>query len=225
MYRDLTRDILTPSLLKRLWRSILLDDDDSCWEWQGTRTPPGYGRISISDPETGTSRGEYVHRIVLLATHDLDIPAGMVVMHSCDNPPCCNPKHIKLATYQENAQDRERKGRRRPSTTGRLLVEEPWWQEAIACYRSGESMRSIAKRFGVGRWLVRIVIERSGVEIVAATPSSRFRGVSFDQQTQKWRATIGVNGKAHSIGRFDSEEDAARAYDAYAARVRRECAA
>lgn len=29
-------------------------------------------------------------------------PAGMVVMHSCNNKGCCNPKHLFLGTYSQN---------------------------------------------------------------------------------------------------------------------------
>lgn len=44
--------------------------------------------------------------------------------------------------------------------------------------------------------------------------SSRFRGVSWDNWTQRWRATIQVTGRLMHIGRFDSEEEAALAYNA-----------
>lgn len=44
--------------------------------------------------------------------------------------------------------------------------------------------------------------------------SSRFKGVYWDSQTRRWRSEIKVNGRKRHIGRFDSEEEAARAYDA-----------
>lgn len=42
---------------------------------------------------------------------------------------------------------------------------------------------------------------------------SRFKGVSWDKQTQKWRASIGINSCVRHLGRFIAEEEAARAYD------------
>lgn len=39
------------------------------------------------------------------------IPAGMIVMHTCDNPPCCNPSHLVLGTQAENLADMRAKGR------------------------------------------------------------------------------------------------------------------
>lgn len=44
-------------------------------------------------------------------------------------------------------------------------------------------------------------------------PSSRFRGVSRDKKRGKWASNIRVDGRLRCIGRFDSEDDAARAYD------------
>jgi hypothetical protein len=38
----------------------------------------------------------------------------MVVMHSCDNPPCCNPAHLSAGTVRDNALDMIAKGRANP---------------------------------------------------------------------------------------------------------------
>jgi hypothetical protein len=46
--------------------------------------------------------------------------------------------------------------------------------------------------------------------------SSDYRGVCFVKRTGKWRASIKIKGKAHYLGTFDNEIDAAMAYDARA---------
>jgi hypothetical protein len=46
--------------------------------------------------------------------------------------------------------------------------------------------------------------------------TSRFKGVYWDSEYQKWRATITQNQRRRSLGRFQHEEDAARVYDAAA---------
>jgi hypothetical protein len=48
--------------------------------------------------------------------------------------------------------------------------------------------------------------------------SSRFKGVSWHKAARKWRVCISANRKAYRFGLFDSELDAARAYNE-AARV------
>ena len=73
---------------------------NGCWEWQGAKTKQGYG----------TMWGTTAHRIAYsLSTGP--IPEGMVVMHTCDNPSCCNPEHLRVGSQQENLADMHRKGR------------------------------------------------------------------------------------------------------------------
>jgi len=51
--------------------------------------------------------------------------------------------------------------------------------------------------------------------------TSRFRGVSWCTLSRKWRTQFKLGGKSVSLGTFNDEHDAARAYDAAAAGVGR----
>jgi hypothetical protein len=51
--------------------------------------------------------------------------------------------------------------------------------------------------------------------------SSHFKGVSWNKRQNKWMANIHIDGKKTTLGRFDDDESAARAYDEVAARLGR----
>jgi hypothetical protein len=49
--------------------------------------------------------------------------------------------------------------------------------------------------------------------------SSRFKGVSYDKRRNKWKAVIGHNYKRIDIGRFNTEQEAADAYDTFSKKL------
>ncbi|UTQ72383.1 HNH endonuclease protein [Vibrio phage vB_VpP_AC2] len=87
------------SLLTRLMYDRVEPNGMGCLEWQGSKTPDGYGRIRV--PDFGTT---YTHRVVL-ALDGIDVDAYEVVRHICNNPACCNKYHIKAGTQKENVAD------------------------------------------------------------------------------------------------------------------------
>ena len=46
--------------------------------------------------------------------------------------------------------------------------------------------------------------------------TSKYKGVSWVKEKKKWRASIGFNGRKTTIGYFEKEIDAGKAYDEYA---------
>jgi hypothetical protein len=69
----------------------------------------GYGTIRLSRRDVGA------HRVAWTLTNG-PIPAGLVVCHRCDNPPCCNPEHMFIGTQRDNLADMFAKGRWRGFT-------------------------------------------------------------------------------------------------------------
>lgn len=76
----------------------------ACWPWMKARAKYGYGVA------TWRSRKWAAHRLIWALTNG-DIPDGKVVMHMCNNPPCCNPAHLRVATQAENIAHRDACGR------------------------------------------------------------------------------------------------------------------
>ncbi len=78
--------------------------DSSCWDWTGWCHPQGYGNFKIN------GKTYRVHRLV----YELcvaRVPNGKLILHSCDNPPCCNPTHLFLGDEKDNIIDCLKKGR------------------------------------------------------------------------------------------------------------------
>jgi hypothetical protein len=103
------RCICTP-VMERIERRVERDPNSGCWLWTGAMTEFGYGLVNIG--RSGASRMARVHRLVW-EHHNGPISEGMVVMHKCDVPQCCNPLHLRLGTKAENTHDMMVKGRHR----------------------------------------------------------------------------------------------------------------
>lgn len=96
----------SPTVDERFWAKVDRRGDDECWEWQAHTDRGGYGQFS---PER--SRQVAAHRWSLASHTGKSIPQGMFVLHSCDNPACVNPAHLRLGDHADNMRDRKERGR------------------------------------------------------------------------------------------------------------------
>jgi len=114
---------------------------DACWPWQGAITSHGYGCFTA-----GGKRVMGAHKAAYQYANGTLVPGGFEIMHSCDNRPCCNPRHLSTGTRQDNVDDKVRKGRQ-AKRGGRKLTESS--VREIRSLRGIEGSGSLAKRFGV----------------------------------------------------------------------------
>lgn len=102
----------------------------------------GYGVFSLNKRERVLA-----HRFAYSMVNG-EIPRGMVVMHTCDNPSCVNIDHLRLGTQLENIADMTEKKRSRRS---KLL---PHIDSILAMHARGCTQQRIADEYGVSRPLV-----------------------------------------------------------------------
>lgn len=127
-----------------------------CWEWQGYRRKPwGYGEIGRGRTGEGNIK---THRAAWEVTHG-PIPDGLSVLHSCDNPPCCNPSHLHLGTPADNVRDAVERGR---VARGVSLPQTKLTNSEIDAirqlYADGHSQSAIARLFGISQPYVSEVV-------------------------------------------------------------------
>lgn len=139
----------------RFWARVR--KGDGCWEWQGHRSPKGYGAFKDAG-----SKIIPAHR----AAYEMEvgpIPAGHVVMHRCDNPPCVNPTHLTTGTVRENNEDRDAKGRQvapKGSKHGMATITEDVVRAIRSAKAQGVMQAEIARQFGVSEVVVSSVVRR-----------------------------------------------------------------
>ena len=90
------------TLEERFWEKVDMRGEDECWPWKAAVDKDGYGRITLE------YRSEQAPRLAFFLDHGY---WPNVCRHSCDNPPCCNPKHLLDGTHADNSADKISRGR------------------------------------------------------------------------------------------------------------------
>ena len=101
-------DKMSPSDKERFWSKVDIRSEEECWEWKDSLAKNGYGRLNVCG-KNGIKLP--AHRIAKTLSMGEEIEEGMVVMHTCDNRPCCNPSHLEIGTQQDNMDDMVSKNR------------------------------------------------------------------------------------------------------------------
>lgn len=134
---------------ERFMKYVIPEPNSGCWLWLAWLDKDGYGNFRWS-----TNKNVRAH----VAAHELfkgPVPAGIVVRHTCDNPPCVNPEHILLGTDLENVHDRVRRGR-----DGKTKLNARDVSEMRTRRSSGENYGSLRDYYLVSYNRVKLICDR-----------------------------------------------------------------
>lgn len=134
-------------------KSITLDQilsqttaNNDCLEWHIGNDKNGYGRISIKKNRYKTTR------VVCQLVYGEPTP-NQQALHSCDNPPCINPDHLRWGTIQENHSEKVKRNRNKgENSTSKLKNSQVY--EIKKMMKNGASNSEIMAKFGLSKNIV-----------------------------------------------------------------------
>lgn len=140
-----------------------------CWEWKGYQLPGqwNYGKVYF---RSIVRTSFLAHRVAFFLSTNI-WPTNDCVMHSCDNPPCCNPAHLSEGTFVDNGQDASHKGRSAFGDRngarlypGRMIRTEKLSADDVQTIRGlhvqGVSQSDIAAKYGIDPSNVSLIVRR-----------------------------------------------------------------
>lgn len=119
---------------------FLKETPGGCLEFQGGRVHK-YGVFWMN------GKNHRAHRAAFELHHGRE-PNG-ILLHTCDNPLCCNPSHLSEGTQSDNMADMVRKGRSLKGVRNPMckFTEE----DVVFILTSTMKVKDLAAKFGVSR--------------------------------------------------------------------------
>jgi hypothetical protein len=144
--------IVNNTLADSFWEKVQKTSD--CWLWTGARVNGRYYGV-INHRREGRTVRTLAHRASWLL-HFGQIPAGICVLHKCDNVICVNPDHLFLGTQKDNCRDMWSKGRGKGGhppgeNHPRSKLKNFQRQEILRELARGISQYKLARYFGVSQ--------------------------------------------------------------------------
>jgi hypothetical protein len=107
-WQSLTGEMLTMQDVRSFDANVDRAHPSGCHIWTGPINENGYGVMRAG----GCQRTLTAHRVAHVI-HSGDIPAGAMILHSCDVRACVNPAHLRVGTAADNMRDAVERNRKR----------------------------------------------------------------------------------------------------------------
>ena len=139
-------------IIERFHSNVDRRGPDECWPWTAS-CKEGYGRFKICSYEAVVAS-----RFALVLAERVE-HLDLHVLHSCDNPPCCNPAHLRWGTPADNAADkvereRWRGGDQAGASNGAAKLDQDGLAKVIAGLKRGLNNKQIARDLPIGHAMV-----------------------------------------------------------------------
>ena len=138
-------------LPQRIIDKIDIGDPDECWEWMAAKNNKGYPIASYESKP---------HLATRLIYRSVNGPLGddECILHFCDEPSCCNPRHLQKGSQIDNIADCVSKGRnaRGEKHNFARLTE----RDVLAIRADPRNHNRTAKAYGISRETVRNIRQR-----------------------------------------------------------------
>lgn len=134
----------------RFWSKVNVSKQkNGCWTWRDSKHPYGYGYFRIN------KKTYLAHRLSLVLFYGGKEEQNKQALHSCDNPTCCNPYHLRWGTPKNNVEDAIKRHRKTdpPTYHGEKHPKAKLnWEKVDEIRKSridGEPMKNLAKKYDV----------------------------------------------------------------------------
>ncbi len=153
------RGVKPTPLEERFWSKV--EKTPTCWLWKGAHKigKDAYGFIHFNGKLISTHRASW--QMV-----NGPIPENMCILHSCDNPPCVNPAHLRIGTRRENSMDMVNRNRHPTLLNAKSKIASKFTEKKILEIRDLKrkkpylSYASIARTYKVTPTAISFIIRR-----------------------------------------------------------------
>ena len=174
---------LSENDITRFWSKVERRGDDECWPWLAkSKHRFGYGCLKIK-----SGKNLVASRVSAFLAYGPPPEGKGNAIHSCDNPSCCNPKHLRWGNQKDNSADAVERGRNSnpPANypgrhTGKMPRGENLWNQSLTeckvreiwrLHLSGKNITEISDAVDAKKHAVADVCRGRGWRHLADAPS------------------------------------------------------